>query len=190
MTDSGFSYKELLERARQRDPDAIASLYREHVDTITRYIGYRVSDQNVIEDLTANVFLKMVEKLPDFRYTGAPFEAWLYRIAATQVADYYRIKARRPVEALTESLVSDQPTAESIVQQTQEFESLHDGIGQLNEEQQTILFLRFVERKSHDEVGQILAKSARAVATAQHRALKHLASLLKIDQEQIFEEHS
>ncbi len=168
----------LIRRAQGGDSDAMAALYRRHVGSITRYISYRVSEQAVIEDLTAEVFLRMVEGLPRYEITGAPFEAWLYRIAAARVATFYRTRARRPEEALHDSIQSSQAAPEQTLQQDEELTALRDALSQLNDEQQTILILRFVERKSHEEVAEILEKSERAVATAQHRALKKLAQLL------------
>jgi RNA polymerase sigma-70 factor (ECF subfamily) len=173
----------LIQRAKLGDEDAVAGLYRRHVPAITRYISYRISDDAAVEDLTAEVFLQMIEGLPRYRVTGAPFEAWLYRIAAARVADYYRSAARgQPEEiAMDESLRSTQPSLELNIQQREELDALRAALGQLSDEHQTILILRFVERKSHDEVAQILNKNTRAVATAQHRALKKLAELLGTD---------
>ncbi|MBN1563781.1 MAG: sigma-70 family RNA polymerase sigma factor [Anaerolineae bacterium] len=168
----------LITRAQNGDSDAMANLYRRHVGSITRYIAYRVSDQAVIEDLTAEVFLRMVEGLPNYEITGAPFEAWLYRIAAARIATFYRKRERRPEEALHENLQSGQTAPEQLLQNTEELDDLREALNQLNDEQQTILILRFVERKSHEEVASVLGKSERAVATAQHRALKKLARLL------------
>jgi RNA polymerase sigma-70 factor (ECF subfamily) len=170
----------LIQRAQQGDEDAVASLYRRYVAAITRYIGYRISDDAAVEDLTAEVFLQMVEGLPRYRVTGAPFEAWLYRIAAARVADHYRRAAREQPEniAVDESLRSSQPSLELNIQQREELDALRAALSQLSTEHQTILILRFVERKSHDEVAQILNKDPRAVAIAQHRALKKLAESL------------
>jgi RNA polymerase sigma-70 factor (ECF subfamily) len=168
----------LIKHAQQGDPDAVASLYRRYVQIVTRYIGYRVSDDAVVEDLTAEVFLRMVEALPGYQITGAPFEAWLYRIAAARVSDYYRQRQRHPDAPLTEILRNGHTSLELNVQQREELEELRAALIQLSDEQQTILILRFVERKSHDEVAQLVGKSAEAVATAQHRALKRLADLL------------
>jgi RNA polymerase sigma-70 factor (ECF subfamily) len=167
----------LIQRAQQGDEDAVASLYRRYVPAITRYIGYRISDGSAVEDLTAEVFFQMVKGLPRFRVTGAPFEAWLYRIAGARVADYYRRAAR---EQSVENTLDEtfQPSPELSVQQREELDALRAALSQLSDEHQTILILRFVERKSHDEVAQILNKNTRAVATAQHRALKKLAELL------------
>lgn len=174
--------QQLIARAQSGDGDAVAALYRRHVDAIARYIAYRVSDDTVVEDLTAEVFLRMVERLPHYRPTGAPFEAWLYRIAATRVADHYRRGARRQDRSLDEASAGDhEPALELGIVEREEFETLRAALHELTDEQQTILILRFVERRSHDEVARILDKSPRAVAAAQHRALKKLAGLLGTD---------
>lgn len=172
---------ELIARAQKRDRDAIAELYRRYVQAIARYIAYRVSDEAIVEDLTAEVFLRMVEALPHYRVTGAPFEAWLYRIAAARIADYYRQADRHPQHELSDGLQAGPLSLEGSVEQHEEVEALRAALRQLTVEQQTILVLRFVERKSHDEVARILGKSPEAVATAQHRALKQLARLMGTD---------
>ena len=168
----------LIQRAQQGDADAVATLYRRYVPAITRYVAYRVSDDSAVEDLTAEVFLRMVEGLPQYTITGAPFEAWLYRIAAARVADYFREGNRLPADALNDRISSEDLPLEMDVLQREELERLRAALQQLNDEQQTILILRFIERKSHQEVARILGKSERAIAAAQHRALKRLAKLL------------
>ncbi|MCI0712066.1 MAG: sigma-70 family RNA polymerase sigma factor [Chloroflexi bacterium] len=167
--------KNIIAKARQRDPDAITALYREYVQRIARYIDYRVHDAAVVEDLTANVFLTMVERLPEFEDRGVPFEAWLYRIAATEVAGYYRREGRPHVELLPEAM----SVPEAAIQQLQEAEAVRRAVNQLESDDQLILFFRFVEDRSHQDVGKLVGKSARAVATAQHRALKKLAVYLE-----------
>jgi RNA polymerase sigma-70 factor (ECF subfamily) len=168
--------QELIERAQEGNADAVATLYRRYVPAIARYIGYRISDPAAVEDLTAEVFLRMVEGLPRYQITGAPFEAWLYRIAGARVVDYYR--QLRPAQELNETLDGNSPPLDLNLQQQEELAELRQALSQLSDEQQTILVLRFVERKSHEEVAQVLGKSIDAIATAQHRALKRLAELM------------
>ena len=168
----------LIQQAQQGDSDAVAALYQRYVDRVTRYVSYRVSNPMSIEDLIAEVFLDMVERLPRYKYTGAPFEAWLYRIAQGKVADHYRKIERHPEAALTELIENDQVPIEIDLLRAEEFEKLREALQQLSEEYQLILILRFVERRTHEEVANVLEKSPAAVATAQHRALKQLATLL------------
>jgi RNA polymerase sigma-70 factor (ECF subfamily) len=82
------------------------------------------------------------------------------------------------VGELHDGFQSGHTSLEQNVQQNEELEELRGALRQLNDEHQTILILRFVERKSHEEVALVLGKSIEAVATAQHRALKRLAELL------------
>lgn len=167
----------LVAQAQQGSSAAVSHLYETYAPLIYRYVAYRAPD-DAVEDLVSSVFLQMVEGLPRYRATGAPFEAWLYRIAAARVADFHRRRARRPQAELDERLPSTAPQPEEQLVQAQEHEQLRAVLGQLNDEQQTVLLLRFVERKSHDEVASILGKNSAAIRTIQHRALTRLAALL------------
>ncbi|MBN1681200.1 MAG: sigma-70 family RNA polymerase sigma factor [Anaerolineae bacterium] len=171
----------LIDSAQRGDSDAIAGLYQQYVQPIYRYISYRVPDTAAAEDLTAEVFLRMVEALPRYKNNGAPFEAWLYRIASARVADFYRDKSRHPQEALSDSEPARIETPEGRLQVAEEEAELRAALRQLSEEHQDILLLRFVERKSHAEVAVLLDKSVTAVKSAQHRALTRLADLLGSD---------
>lgn len=167
----------LIRKAQNGDEEAVASLYQGYAQMIYRYIAYRVPTAEA-EDLTGEVFLKMVEGLPNYRITEVPFEAWLYRIAAARVADYYRRQKRHLEVELDEQIPEDDPQPEEHLLEQQELETLRDALQQLSPEQQTILVLRFVERKSHEEVAALLNRSVSAVKTIQHRALAQLASVL------------
>ena len=170
--------RQLIERAQHGDEDAVATLYETYSEIIYRYVFYRVPTIADAEDLTAEVFLNMVKQLPRYRVTGVPFEAWLYRIAAARVADFYRHSRRRIQVELSETLGDSAPLPEEQLQRQQEIDLLRSALEELGEEHQTILFLRFRERKSHEEVARILGKTVDGVRSAQHRALSRLATLL------------
>lgn len=80
----------LIERARRGDKMAIGTLYDEHVQAIYKYVRYRVDTDSLAEDITSEVFLRMVRALPNYVFTGAPFSAWLYRIAYNCITDMFR----------------------------------------------------------------------------------------------------
>jgi RNA polymerase sigma-70 factor (ECF subfamily) len=170
--------RKLIDRAKNGDSGAIATIYQTHVGMIFRYIAYRVGSDEDAEDLTGEVFVKMVESLPRYQHTGAPFEAWLHRIAAARVADFYRLRNRQQEIALTENLQSERISPEERLVNAQEQAELRAALRELSEEEQTVLIYRFVERKSHKEVAEIIDKSVSAVKSIQHRALIRLASLM------------
>lgn len=171
----------LIHRAHRGDQEAIAALYQRYVQAIYRYVSYRVSDYAAAEDLTAEVFLRMVEGLPHYHQNGVPFEAWLYRIAAARVADYYRDRTRHPQEALTDAEPAPTVSPEGTLQVEEEQVALHAALHELSDEYQDILLLRFVEHKSHAEVATLLGKSVTAIKSAQHRALTRLAELMGVN---------
>jgi RNA polymerase sigma-70 factor (ECF subfamily) len=168
----------IVKRATKGDAEAIAALYQSNAQVIYRYILYRVPTTADAEDLTAEVFLRMVEGLPSYQLSSVPFEAWLYRIASARIADFYRRAGRRPVSELSDHLSDTKPLPEEQLQRRQELEAVRQVLREFDDEDQTILILRFVERKSHKEVANILGKSMTAVKSAQHRALVQLAVLL------------
>lgn len=172
----------LIRSAQAGDTAAVGALYRMYSGAIHRYMVFRAPTTEDAEDLTAEVFIRMVQGLPSYKITEVPFEAWLYRIAAARVADFYRRARRHPDTELADAIADDSPLPEEALMQAQALEAVRTALHQLSEEHQTILILRFVERKSHDEVADILNKSMTAVKSAQHRALSQLTSLLGSDQ--------
>lgn len=175
---ASLDVNELVTRAQRGDRNAVAALYQVHAQAIFRYVVCRVPTTADAEDLTAEVFVSMVKGLPSYRLTGAPFESWLYRIAASRIADYYRKSSRTPQTDLSETLPDLSLQPEEQILQNQTLDLLRSALSQLPEDHQTILILRFVERKSHEEVAEIMDKSLSAVKSAQYRALKRLTELL------------
>src|SRR5436190_18510667 len=96
--------------AAQKDPSRFADLYEEHFERIYAYVLRRVCDRSEAQDITADVFQQALANIGRFEWRGAPFAAWLYRIAANAVADHFQRAARRsppPPPALQESTQSD-----------------------------------------------------------------------------------
>ena len=171
----------LIGQAKRGDRSAVATLYQLYSQRIFRYVVFRVPTTADAEDLTAEVFVGMVKGLPGYQVTGAPFEAWLYRIAASKVVDFYRKNSRRRRTELSDNLRDSTPLPEEQILQDQAFDHLRDAMRQLPDDYQSILLLRFVERKSHEEVAAVLGSTVSAVKSAQHRALVRLSELLGSD---------
>ena len=168
----------LIERAQQGDKSAIAELYRGHVDMVYRYIYGRVGDPAVAEDLTAQVFLKAVEGLPNYKPSGSPFAAWLYRIAYARTVDHYRQQQRRREVVLDENVRAEGPGPGDRLILEAEWRTALDLMAQLTDIQRDVLILRFIGEMSLAEVADTLGKTVGAVKAAQHRALATLARLM------------
>jgi RNA polymerase sigma-70 factor, ECF subfamily len=171
--------QELLAKAVQGDQEAVALLYERHVDAIFAYLRYRVDSDLVAEDLTSEVFLRMVRGLSGFQDRGLPFRAWLYRIAANLLTDHYRQHGKTSDIAITEAYESDDTDPLDSIARDDEQLRLSLAMKQLSPDHQELLILRFIEGLPHAEIAQIMNRSAEALRAMQHRALKALAERLE-----------
>ncbi len=170
----------LIRLARSGDRAAMSELYRRHVDRIYQYVRYRVGDDILAEDITADVFVRALEGLEQYADRGAPLAAWLYRIASARVIDHWRAVRRRQTSPLEEDgqedLVSDEETDRGDVLQD---ESLRKAIQGLTDDQQSVIVLRFFQGLGTAEIAQVLGKTEGAVKALQRRALEALARRLE-----------
>src|SRR5713226_10148272 len=83
-----------LIEAAQSDPARFADVYENYFELVYAYVARRVRNRDEAEDLTAEVFRKALASLPRFKWRGAPFAAWLLRIASNMIADRSKRVAR------------------------------------------------------------------------------------------------
>ena len=93
----------LLVEAAQRDPRKFADLYELHFERIYAFVSRRVGDRQTAADVTSDVFHKALANLPGYELRGAPFAAWLFRIAANAVADQFKRAARESAAGVGQS---------------------------------------------------------------------------------------
>ncbi|NPA30574.1 MAG: sigma-70 family RNA polymerase sigma factor [Chloroflexi bacterium] len=165
--------EQILARAIQGDREAFGELYRRYVQRIYNYIYYRVGNPHDAEDLTARVFYRVLRNIHRYEDRGLPFSAYLYRIAHNVVANWHRDNQRRaeiPLDALW-SLQDDSPAPEVTLLRNEEYERLLTVIRRLPPDRQQLLILKFVERLSNAEIGQIMGRTEGAIKSLYHRTL-------------------
>jgi RNA polymerase sigma-70 factor (ECF subfamily) len=173
--------EETLVRRARRDADAFGELYERYVDRIYNYIFYRVGDSAEAEDLTARVFYRALGHIHEYQTRGAPFAAWLYRIAHNLVANWYRDRSRRKnvrlddVAMLTERGAGPHQCAE----QNEETQTLLRAIRKLPAERQQLLILKFGDELSNEEIARMMGRSEGAIKSLYHRTLIALRDELK-----------
>ena len=97
----------LLVEAAQRDPARFAELYSRNFHVVYAYVARRVPSREEAEDVTSQVFHQALANLKRFEWRGAPFAAWLRRIAANTLADHWRLRARESGDPPGEELSDD-----------------------------------------------------------------------------------
>jgi RNA polymerase sigma-70 factor (ECF subfamily) len=173
----------LVERAQEGDGEAFGKLYDAYLDTVYRYIYYRVAHRALAEDLTSETFLRALRRISTFTWQGRDFGAWLVTIARNLVADHYKSSRHRLEVPTGEMLDSDQtePSPEDSVLAYLSNRALLDAVKQLNAQQQECVTLRFLHGLSVAETAQIMGKNDGAIKTLQYRAIRTLARLLPAD---------
>lgn len=164
----------LLVEAAQEDPARFAELYEINFERVYAYVVRRVRDRDAAEDLTSEVFQKALANLPRFQWRGAPFAAWLFRIASNVIADRYK-------NAGKESPVDDQGIMASTEINFEEVErraQLFRLVGGLPADQRRVIAMRFAEEKSIREIAHELGRSEGAVKQLQFRGLQNLRAQL------------
>jgi RNA polymerase sigma-70 factor (ECF subfamily) len=169
---------DVIDRARNGDRAAFGELYDTHVDSVYRYLLYRVREPSDAEDLTSEVFTRAFAHIHRYRWQGKSFLAWLYTIARNAVTD--RRRRDRPTVDIEDAfgLAEDGPTAHERAVHGEEVDALRGAVKHLTTEQQEVLVLRFVENLSSRQVAQVLGKNEGAIRALQFRALGRLRKIM------------
>jgi RNA polymerase sigma-70 factor, ECF subfamily len=179
------SEEQLIERAR-RDPEAFGELYERYVDRIYHYVFYRTGDAREAEDLTARVFYRALSHIPRYHQRGAPFAAWLYRIAHNMVANWHRDRSHHRQIRLDDviTLKTEDASPEYRAEQNDEARVLLGVMTRLPAERQQLLILKFVEDMSNEEIARVMGRSEGAIKSLYHRTLVALRDELSRETEQ------
>ena len=158
----------LLIEAAQQDPSRFAELYELHFERVYAYIARRVRERSATEELTSHVFHQALANLGKFKWRGAPFAAWLFRIAANSIADRAQRLLREP--ALQASALVAGP--ELNLEQIETLARVYKLVNELPWDQRYVIRLRFAEEKSIREIAQKLRRSEGNQTVTVSRAAK------------------
>lgn len=172
------SQTDVITRPRKFDSGAITALYEKNRLGVFRFLYYRVGDPQIAEDLTSEVFLRMITALEKYQPQSASFEAWLYQIARNLAIDHYRKASVRNHVPLEDNLTVETQDVDKTVDRNLTHELLRRALAKLNEIQRDVVVLRFVNGLSIAVVAQTLHKSEDSIKSLQRRALIELREIL------------
>ena len=164
----------LLERAKQ-SAAGFGELFDATYDRIYAYAYRRVGTRAAAEDIAASVFEDALRGIRRVRWQGKPALAWLYRIAARRVADYYR-KAHGEI-----ALDSDAASEDDVdgVEREEEQVSVRRALAELNESDREVIRLAFFEELDGKGIAATLNCTTNTAYVRLHRALKRLETVLR-----------
>jgi RNA polymerase sigma-70 factor (ECF subfamily) len=161
-----------VEKAKAGDPEGIHYLYVRYADDVRRYVATFVKDQYEAEDITHNVFAKLVTAIGKYEEQSVPFAAWILRVARNASLDFLRAKRMVPTD---EVRLSDSGAA-------------HDGgetgrdiriaLESLPQDQREVLVLRHIIGLSPTEIAGTLEKTESSIHGLHHRGRRALQGAL------------
>lgn len=162
------AHERLLIEAAQKDPSRFGELYEHNFERVYAFIARRVRNRAEAEDLTSDVFHRALANLGRFEWRGAPFAAWLLRIASNAIADHWQRAARQQGNPQAEK--TDEADLEDVERRGRLFRL----VSSLPADQRRVLVERFLQQRSIRDIAQILGRSEGAVKQLQFRALENL----------------
>jgi RNA polymerase sigma-70 factor (ECF subfamily) len=177
--DALITATSVVQRAKDGDPGALTGLYEEHAPRLYRYFLPRVGGRSQqAEDLTEEVFVRMIERLERYEDRGLPFGAWLFRIAHNLLIDHQRRLPKQPLVAIDECEKLRGP-AEKEIQQALDQHEITITMDLLTSDQRNVIQLRFLEGLSIIETAAALGKTDESVKKLQARGLMAMRRILE-----------
>ncbi len=173
----------LVELARGGDAEAFGLLFDHYHPQVYRFLFHRTRSVPLAEDLTSETFFRALRRMPDFRWQGKDFGAWLMTIARNLTVDHFK-SGRVRLESTTEDMSRHDDVTESTedaVLAALTHDALLDALHRLSDEQRDCLVMRFLEGLSIAETAAVLGRSDGAVKQLQLRGVRNLAKLLPED---------
>lgn len=178
--------RELIERAGRYEDRALTRIYTLFSDRVFRFIYYRIQDRPRAEDLTNEVFVRLLESIERFRAGGddpaLALTGWIFTIARNMIIDDFRRQKIRSAEPFPDG---DEDPADGTVDLELHLTraDLQAALAQLTEEQQTVLLLRFEEGFTSAQIARMMGKTEMAIKALQRRGLASMARLMERGQD-------
>ncbi len=170
---------DLIQQALKR-PERFSVLYDRYYKPVFVFVYKRVNDAEVASDLTSQVFLKAMLHLKRYQYQGYPFSSWLFRIALNESNLFFRKQKRSREVALSDQHLVHLVEDSEVDNSEENRQQLVDALNRLEPEQVQLMELRFFERYSFKEIGQMLGTTEANAKMRVYRILKKMKSFLNL----------
>jgi len=169
----------LLQKARRLDEAALAEIFDTYYLPLYRYIYNSIRHVEAAEDLTAEVFHRLLKHLAEGRGPRSHIKPWLFRVAHNIIVDDSRRQAHRAHQPLDERLPhSDALPVEEQARLASLSAEARRALEDLTTKQQAVIILKYLIGMDNAEVAQTLTLPVSAVKSLQHRGLASMRRAL------------
>jgi RNA polymerase sigma-70 factor (ECF subfamily) len=172
------SEEDEIREAREK-PERFAILYNRYHERIYLYVFRRMEDADEAADVTSQVFLKAMTSLKNYQFRGLPFASWLYRIARNEMYNMFEKKKINLVVSLDDSDLGDMLGEMQEENQEQKYQVMLNAVKKLPDDEIELIEMRFFEKRSFKEIGDILGITDNNAKVRTYRVLDKLKDMLK-----------
>jgi RNA polymerase sigma-70 factor, ECF subfamily len=162
-----------VQKAQDGDMGALHFLYVRYAADVRRHVESFVKDRHEAEDITQDVFIKLIRVIGKYEPREVPFAAWILRVARNAALDHLRARRIIPCE---EVRLNDEATGQIARQRSQD---LREALEQLPREQREVLVLRHIVGLSPVEIAEVLGKTESSIHGLHHRGRASFRSALE-----------
>ncbi len=167
---------QIIQEYKAGELSAFGQLYDRYVQALYAFVFYRVSNRQVAEDLTSEVFFKALQAMPKFDPKRASFKTWLFQIARNRVIDYYRTnKPTEDIETAATVPASSNITAE--LETAEDREYIQKLLGQLPLDQRDLVIMRIWDELSYREIAELTNQNEGTLKVQFSRLTKKLSEM-------------
>jgi RNA polymerase sigma-70 factor (ECF subfamily) len=171
--EEGRLVRQAVHRAKEGDAEGFHYLYVRFYDDVLRYVNSLVRDFHEAEDITHDVFAKLMSAITKYEERAVPFTAWIMRVARNAALDHLRAQRAVPTEAV---LVADTEQADSALQRGVD---IREALEELPDDQRAVLILRHVLGLSPIEIASSMDRTESSVHGLHHRGRRALRDALE-----------
>jgi RNA polymerase sigma-70 factor (ECF subfamily) len=172
-SEEGRLVRQAVGRAKQGDAEGIHFLYVRFYDDVLRYVNSLVRDHHEAEDITQNVFAKLITAITKYEERAVPFTAWIMRVARNAALDHLRARRAVPTEEIR---INERSEADSHLERGLD---IREALEELPDDQREVLVLRHVMGLSPVEIAGTLEKTESSVHGLHHRGRRALQGALE-----------
>jgi RNA polymerase sigma-70 factor, ECF subfamily len=164
--------RQAIASAKRGEWDGVHYLYVRYADDVYGYVRSIVRDHHQAEDITQDVFAKLITAIGKYEERSVPFAAWIMRVARNATLDHMRARKQIPVEEVR----AGDPRDERLGLQRRE--CLKAAFSALPEAQRQVLILRHMVGLSPPEIAERLGRTESSVHGLHHRGRATLKETL------------
>ena len=181
LIDNQEKQKQLADKKKLNKKD-FALVYESYYQRVYDFVLRRVSNQHTAEDLTSQIFEKIVKSIDDFQWQGISMSAWIFRIARNSVIDHYRksnkYKGSVSLDEISDFIESQSESALQMLIDDEDYIFLYNAIREFKDQDQYLIYYKYFEGMDNKSIAKAMKLSETNIGTRLHRIRHKLKEIL------------